>query len=302
MLAPVIVFAYNRANHLEKTLDAHSKNYLAIETDLFIFIDGPTKETEREKSEAVYQVAIKYSEAELFRKVVIERKTQNRGLANSIIGGVSTIISKYGKVIVVEDDLVSASDFLDFMNQGLDYYKSESRVGAISGFSPVRRSKPKCDNGIFISKTGNSCGWGTWEDRWEKVDWIIKDYACFISDKKKQEAFDSIQYGISIMLTRQMRGEIDSWAVRWDYFCFSNSLWTIYPEKSHICNVGFDGEGTNTNNKFEQRKRIVAQESDFNMAPIELLNDYTKMTASSFKPTFFEKLYDFLLKRGMLFF
>lgn len=294
MLAPVIVFAYNRADHLKKTLDALSENKLASETELFIFIDGPKKETEREKNEAVYRVAKKYCDSKRFYKVTIEHASQNRGLADSIIGGVTKIIHKYGKIIVIEDDLLTATDFLEYMNQGLDYYRNEPRVGAISGFAPAVRKQPSCKNGIYKSRTGNSYGWGTWKEVWDSVDWEVRDYQDFSKDKTIQKEFDSIQYGISCMLARQQCGEINSWAVRWDYHFFKSALWTIYPQKSHITNIGFDGQGSTTNNRMDRRKNIECQESEFTMAPFDMLLDWSKWTADSFRPTILEKIFDFI--------
>lgn len=292
MLAPVIVFAYNRADHLEKTLDALSKNRLANETELFIFVDGPKKEAEHEKNEAVYQVAKKFLDSERFYKVTIERSPKNKGLANSIISGVTKTIQQYGKVIVVEDDLISAVDFLEFMNQGLENYQNDSRVGAISGFAPAVRKQPNCCNGIYKSRTGNSYGWGTWKEIWECVDWDVSDYDDFVKNKALQKKFDAIQYGISKMLERQQSGEINSWAVRWDYHFFKNNLWTVYPNDSHISNIGFDGQGSTTNNKMDRRKNIGCRESEYLMRPFEELCDWTKWTADSFRPTLLEKIFD----------
>ena len=293
MLAPIVIFAYNREKHLEKALYALSLNRMAQDTDLFIFIDGPKTVENIQRNEAVKNVAEEIKKSNCFKSVTIEKSDYNRGLASSIIYGVTEVIQKYKKVIVLEDDLIAAPDFLEYMNACLDFYEQEQTVGAISGFSPILDTSLVSGSGIYKARTGNSYGWGTWEERWNKVDWQVKDYDCFIRDKRKQKELNSIQYGISNMLKKQMSGELDSWAVRWDYFCFCHSLWTIYPLKSHICNMGFDGLGTTTNNRFDRRKKIIAQETEFKTVPLEQLNDYTNKTASSYKPTMFEKVYDF---------
>lgn len=297
MLAPVIVFAYNREKHLDKTLESLCKNRLAADTELFIFIDGPKKVEDYEKNEAVYRIAQKYLNSNCFRNVSIEKSDSNRGLAASIIGGVTKIIGVYKKVIVLEDDLLTAPDFLEYMNQGLDYYQREKRVGAISGFEPAVRKKANCINGIYKARTGNSCGWGTWFEIWNEVDWEVKDYNEFENDEQRQRAFDAVQYGISDILKKQQNGEINSWAVRWDYHFFKNSLWTIYPDSSRITNIGFDGLGSTSNNRMDRRGNVVCKESEFKMEPFDMLVDWTKWTADSFRPTMLEKLYDFVFKR-----
>ena len=296
MLAPVVVFAYNRDTHLKRTLDALQKNRLAKETNVYIFVDGPKTEKDKEKVRLVQEVTKQYINTDLFKNVIVEFSDKNKGLADSIIGGVTKVIKKEKKVIVLEDDLLTAPDFLEYMNQGLEYYQNDKNVGAISGFCPALRRKMKDKKGIYKSRTGNSCGWATWENVWLDADWHVKDYDAFVKDKKMQKSFNRIQYGISDILIRQMRGELSSWAVRWDYYFWKNSLWTIYPVKSHIENIGFDGKGTTSNNLWDRRRKITAVESRYVYTKFEDLEDLTRETANSFKPGILEILYDIIKK------
>lgn len=292
MLAPVIVFAYNREKHLEKTLEELSRNRWSNETDVYIFVDGPKCEYEMKKVEHVRKVAVQYSETDKFKNIILNFSDSNKGLANSIIEGVTKVIKKDKKVIVLEDDLLTSPDFLEYMNYGLDFYENEGSVGAISGFAPALRKKVKTESGIYKSRTGNSYGWGTWEDRWLNVDWEVNEYDEFIRNKKMQRSFDKIQYGISDILIKQMNGELSSWAVRWDYHFWRNHLWTIYPAVSHVSNIGFDGNGTTCNNLYDRRKKIAAEESEYQFRKIEELQDCTKLTADSFRPGIIEVLYE----------
>ena len=61
---------------------------------------------------------------DLKRVHIIERE-KNYGLARSIIDGVTTQVNAYGRTIVLEDDLVTAPYFLQFMNSALEMYKDE---------------------------------------------------------------------------------------------------------------------------------------------------------------------------------
>ena len=126
--APVVIFVYNRPEHTKKTIEALAENYLAKETDVFIFSDA----AKNEKATANVQLTRKYIESipdkNLFKSVEIIKASKNKGLANSVISGVTEIIGKFGKVIVVEDDLVTSKDFLQYMNGALEYYKNNDRL------------------------------------------------------------------------------------------------------------------------------------------------------------------------------
>lgn len=293
MLAPVIVFAYKRDKHLKSVLETLNNDRLANETELFIFQDGYKSLKDKGKVEAVKKVITEFEEESNFQNITLYESEYNKGLAKSVIDGVSKIIEKYDRVIVLEDDLLVSSDFLQFMNEGLEYYKTDNRVGAISGFCPkIRRER----DGVFKARTGNSCGWGTWRRIWNIVDWNVEDYDIFRNDKNMRMRFENIQYGISDILDRQMRGEIDSWAVRWDYSFFLHNLWTVYPSVSKVQNIGFDSEGTTSINILDRRKGICAKANPYIFRQIDDMEDMTKKMAHFYKPSILEKVYDRLNK------
>ncbi len=289
MLAPVVLFAYKRDKHVKKVLTVLNKDKLAWQTDLIIFIDGFKTEADMPKVEAVKSVIAEFLRENNFQKVIVYESSSNKGLANSIISGVSEVIKKYGKVIVLEDDLLVSSDFLQFMNDGLNYYENDGHVGAISGFCPKIK---KCTDGVYKARTGNSCGWATWERVWNAVDWEISDYEEFRGDSDKRKAFNQIQFGISNILDRQMSGKLDSWAVRWDYYFFEQNLWTIYPGTSRIQNIGFDEEGTTSYNVVDRRRKIKAKSAEYSLAPIDDLADMTIWTARYYKSSIIEMVFD----------
>lgn len=299
MLAPVVLFVYNRSEQLQQVLNCLNDNAMASDTDLYIFSDGPKREKDIEKVEKVRIILEKFRVDNHFKSVTVYASQENRGLARSVINGVSEIVSKYGKVIVLEDDLIVAKDFLQFMNQGLEFYRDDERVGAISGYSlPIKLKKTSADKSVYKSRTGNSWGWATWVDIWNKVDWGDTWYDSFLNDTKRQKEFDKVQYGISNMLKEQIAGKIDSWAVRWDYHFFMNGLCTIYPPKSKIQNVGFGQDGTHTHNENDEKKDVLAKEGNVQFIEYDQLVDMTVETAKSFKMPFWKKVIEWLKSKG----
>ena len=243
MLAPIVLFVYNRLDHTQGVIETLLKNTLAKESEFYIFSDAAKTENGVEKVNEVRKFIQDNSWHTGFKKVSIVEAEKNKGLAKSIIGGVSDIIQKYGKVIVLEDDLKLSPYFLEYMNDALEYYREDEKIWSISGYSFPMKSLKRYPHDIFYSYRGCSWGWATWIDRWKTVDWQVKEYEQFIGDQKWIERFNRGGVDLTNMLKMQMDGKIDSWAIRW---CFSQSnqeMYTVYPRISYLENAGCDGSG-----------------------------------------------------------
>ena len=247
--APIALFLYNRADHSNKTIEALKQNSLAKESELFVFCDGPKNEADLIKTSEVVVLAQNISG---FKNVTVQSLPLNRGLSKSIITGVGKIFETYEKVIVLEDDIVTAPNFLKFTNLALDFYKKEARTFSITGFNFPLKTFPESQNytdDIFYVRTrGCSWGWATWKDRWQEVDFSVPQYDEFKRSKKQQAFFNKYGSNLGEMLRLQMSGKIDSWAIRVSYHQFRNNLLTIFPTKTLVQNIGFDGSGSHGDN------------------------------------------------------
>jgi hypothetical protein len=241
MLAPIVLFVYNRPEHTQQTINALKANYLADKSELFIFSDGAKNE---KASDTVAEVRQLIRTIDGFKKVEVFEAPQNKGLANSVIYGVSKVIEQYGKAIVLEDDLLTSQNFLPYMNQALDFYEKNPKIWSISAYNPPIKIPSNYDKDIYFSYRGCSWGWATWRDRWLKNDWAVKDYQKFVQDPKAQVAFNRGGHDMVEMLRDQMDGQMDSWAIRWCYSQFKDSSYTVYPLRSKVQNIGYDGSGT----------------------------------------------------------
>lgn len=268
--APIILTVYNRADHAKQVLDSLSKNELAKKSELYIYSDGPKKEQDEAKVKAVRDVL---KNVKGFKKVTVIAAPKNKGLANSVIGGVTDIVNKYGKVIVLEDDLLTQKYFLTVMNQMLDYYESDERIASVTAFMQTTRQVKLPSNytkDVFFNVRPCSTGWGTWKNRWAKVDWEVKDYNQFTSDKSKQKEFNKGGKDLSGMLAAKMAGKVDSWAIRWTYHVFKNHLTTVQTTKSYVDNIGYDASGTNTKDEtYFFRQNSLAKKKVLDLIPYE---------------------------------
>ncbi len=242
-LSPIALFVYNRPAHTKLTLEALQSNELAINTDLYIFSDAAKSQRLLPSVEEVRQL---FDAVDGFKSVTIVRREDNYGLAKSIISGVTSVIKRHGKVIVLEDDLVTSKYFLRFMNQALSAYANRPDIFSVTGFSfPLssmsRLSESKSD--VFLNIRPMSWSWATWSDRWEGIDWTVSDYKQFASKKSALNALNKGGEDLSDMLDLQMKGKLDSWYIRWTYHAFKVAGLTVYPATSFVNNIGHDNSG-----------------------------------------------------------
>jgi len=247
-LAPIVIFAFNRPRHLKETIDYLKNNELASESNLYIYSDGANSVKDIEK---VSKVRKYLKTIDGFKSINIIERKKNFGLANSIIDGVTSIVNQYGRVIVLEDDLITSPYFLNFMNDGLELYESESKVCQIMGYSYIEAYKDEFNlEDTYFIKGADSLGWATWKNSWRFFNNDSYELISIIEKNKLQKIIDrNNSYGFMKILNQQAQGNIDSWAIRWLASACVNNLYTLYPLKSLVFHTGNDGEGTNYNNK-----------------------------------------------------
>ena len=242
-LAPIVLFTYNRPWHTMQTVEALKKNELAQESELFIFSDGWKNEDDKPK---VLEVRDYLKTIDGFKKVTIIEKDKNWGLANNIIDGVTKIVNDYGRIIVLEDDLVTSPYFLRFMNEALEMYKYEEKVASIHGYIYPINDLPD----TFFIKGADCWGWATWKKKWAIFE---PDGKKLLEEVKRKnlakEADFNGTYGFTKMLKDQIKGKNNSWAIRWYFSAFLRDMLTLYPGKSYVKNIGFDFNATHTKNK-----------------------------------------------------
>ena len=238
--APILLFVYNRPEHTRRCIESLLKNSLASESNLFIYADGAKDSTQQE---AVNEVRNYIRSIQGFKQITLMERSENWGLARNIINGVTTQVNRYGKVIVLEDDLVVAPYFLQFMNEALEVYKDEPKVGHIQACDFTQ------DNTLpdtFLIKWTGSWGWATWDRAWKHFNPNGNELLQELEERKLTHVFDfNGKYGFTRMLRRQIEGKNNSWAIRWNASLFLKDILSLNVGRSLVQNEGFDGSGTN---------------------------------------------------------
>ena len=238
--APILLFVYNRPEHTRRCIESLTRNALAANSTLYIYADGAKDTTQQS---AVDEVRSYLRTISGFKTVNLIERKDNWGLARNIIDGVTTQVNRYGKVIVLEDDLVVAPYFLQFMNDALETYKDEPKVGHIQACDFTQ--DPSLPDTFLIKWTG-SWGWATWERAWKHFNPNGKALLEELEQRKLTYTFDfNGKYGFTRMLRRQIEGKNNSWAIRWNASLFLKDILSLNVGRSLVQNEGFDGSGTN---------------------------------------------------------
>lgn len=243
--APIVLFVYKRPWHTQQTLAALQKNNLAASSKLIVYLDGlkpgSTAEARKQQQEIIELVENLHG----FASVELIKSEVNKGLASSVIEGVSEVLSKYKKIIVLEDDLVCSPLFLEFMNNALINYEKNPEVVCISGY--VYPLAEKLSSSFFL-KGADCWGWATWEDKWQSTFRLdAQQLYNEISQSTQRADFDfNGSYPYTEMLLDCVQGKNQSWAIRWYAGAFLKNKYCLYPPKSFVHNIGNDGSGSHS--------------------------------------------------------
>jgi hypothetical protein len=237
--APILLFVYNRPEHLKQLIASLQANAEAPQSMLFIYTDAARNKADEEQVNKVREV-IRHIDG--FASIEVIERATNWGLARNIIGGVTEQIRRYGRVIVLEDDLVVAPYFLRFMNDALEAYKDEPQVGHIQACDFTQdASLPD----TFLIKFTGSWGWATWERAWQHFNPDGQALLNELESRRLTRRFDfNGNYRFTRMLRRQVQGKNNSWAIRWNASLFLKDILSLNVGRSLVQNNGFDGSGT----------------------------------------------------------
>jgi hypothetical protein len=284
-LAPIILFAYNRPEHTRKTLLSLKQNYLANESTLIIYVDGPKVNATEEQLQNIRKVKQVVREQAWCKDIEIIESAVNKGLSASVTEGVTEVLNKHGKVIVLEDDLLSDQWFLKFMNDALTVYENQTDVACITGYIyPVTKELPE----TFFLKGADCWGWATWKRAWNLLETdgskLLKELEAknVTRDFNFDESYPYIQ-----MLRDQIAKKNNSWAILWYASAYLKNKFTLYPGKSLIHNIGVDGSGTHSSTSSNFDVEITHKE-----VKVELLQVQEHTEAKKIVAEYFKKIYE----------
>lgn len=297
-LAPIALFVYNRLEHTQKTINALKNNKLSCESELFIYSDAAKyKKNQKE----VKEVRSYIKEISGFKKVHCIERDVNFGLAKSIIDGVTYIINKFGSIIVLEDDHVTSTNFLKFMNLSLNYFENNKRIWHVSGWNYPIQSKEL--NDIYIWQRMECWGWATWKDRWVNFDKnpyrLLNTYSENDINKLNLDGCHDVWWQVKA----NKKNKINTWAIFWLTTIYENNGLCVNPVQTLVKNIGIDGTGVHCD-ETDIYTNILSEKSSWNLNEKIIINNLAVSLIKGFhikhKKSFFSKVIRKLIKLAKL--
>lgn len=274
-LAPIILFVYNRLEQTQQVVSSLLKNPLAAESSLYIYSDAPKVSSAQEKVAEVRKYIHSLSG---FKSITIIERERNFGLAENIIDGVTEIINRHGKAIVLEDDLLLSPHFLEYMNTALELYEKDDQVACITAFNFPLKYPQDFEDDTFFIKGADCWTWATWKRAWQKFEKDGTKLLAQIQARKLQKEFDiDGSYPYTKMLQDQIKGKNNSWAIRWYASAFLENMLCLYPRNSLVENIGYDG----THFKNAQKDDFFGKISHTYTQPYKILIKENKIARES---------------------
>lgn len=246
---PVVLFVYSRLEHTKRTIDALKLNKEAINTELYIFCDAPIQRATEEQLAEIYATH-EYLKSlnDGFKKISLEISEEHRGAGKAIIRGISIVLAKHGACIILENDMEVEPFFLEYMNKCLKEYKNDKKIYGIASTSYNFKIPRWYKEDLYLLTRTESWGWATWADRWQEVDWEVKDFVFLSRNKNLQNAFNKGGNDLYFMLKDQVEGKTDTWDLQWAWHVFKKRGYFVYSRYCFQKNNGFDGSGRHCGN------------------------------------------------------
>ena len=239
--APIILFVYNRPKHTLQTLEALQKNTLFDQSKLYIYADGARKNANEKDLSNIQKVRQIIRQKKWCKSVEIIENETNQGLAKSIVKGVSEVIERYGRAIILEDDIVTSKGFLTYMNDALNFYEKQEKVMHIAGyFYSVNTQLPT----TFFYENTSCWGWATWHRAWQHLNLDATDLLQQLEQKNATHHFNiNGTYDFTQQLKDNISGALHTWAIYWYASVYLQGGLCLHPHQSLVQNIGFDGTG-----------------------------------------------------------
>jgi hypothetical protein len=295
-LAPIGVSSYTRIDHLRRTIEALKANHLSEKSELYIFSDAPQQGDEQ----AVVNVRAYADTISGFKRVHVVKREHNSRVQNNR-GGMKSLLDNYGKMIWLEEDIVSSNYFLTFMNEALNEYEHNKKIISISGYCPPISIPDSYNKDVFLLKRFNAWGFGTWSHKFNPFSFSIDEKEYTLNIKVLTSVLERYGNDVPRMIKKEVNDELDALDVKVMYYQALHNLYTVYPAKSMTRNIGHDGTGLHCGNtkRFEielaQKKIKMDTLTEEDESIVKENRKFRNQTGKHFINKIYHRLRNFLI-------
>lgn len=242
--APVVITTLCRFDTFSRCVDSLSKCTGADQTELFIGIDYPTKESHWDGYRRICTCA---EQLHGFKAVHVYKRETNYGQVRNTRSLLEEVKKRYDRYILSEDDNEFSPNFLEYINKGLERFKTDPKILAICGFNfpfSYMEEIKGYDKNAFPMQYFSAWGIGRWVNKGPKN---------FISNNEKAKeivfSWSAIfklwkagHYSTVRRLLHRYKGGIGDLMYR--VYCIFEDKYCIFPTVSKVRNLGNEGNGT----------------------------------------------------------
>lgn len=217
---------------------------------LFLACDG-ARENVKGEAERVDLCKKIVSHIDWDCEVLTHYSDVNLGCGRGPETAISWAFEHTDKLVILEDDCVPSESFFPYMEEMLNYYDNDNRIGIISGFNHFQEWN--CGNNSYcFTKYGATLGWGTWKRVWDKFDFHVD----LISDEYCQKLLRNDIPNKKSMLSRMKSWQtaniethnkkVNYWDIQFGFVKYSQSYLCVVPKTNLIYNIGVGIGSTHT--------------------------------------------------------
>lgn len=263
-LAPIVMISYNRPELVQLSVRNVALAHAAADHDIFMFIDGPRTEDDVGKQDRINEIVESFQAS--LPKLKIIRREKNYGCRGNIVDAITQVISRYGKAIIIEDDILVSRTFLDYMDEALEFYKGSKQIWSINAYQhPNLRIPRDYPYDVYLNPVNMCWGWGTWADRWAQVDFELQDWPVMRKDPEMVAKLNRSGRHLYALIDRQYSGDLKTWDVQCAYHVVKNGLMSIEPRYPLSKNIGFSHIVGGEHNKTEMP--YLSRQAYYNFRP-----------------------------------
>ena len=314
---PIVIPTLCRYEHFVRCIESLKKNEYAQYTDIYIVIDYPVTEAQREGHDKIEKYV---SQLSGFRKVIVISHEHNLGPAMNF-AQIMRQLENDGKrrYIFTEDDNEFSPNFLEYINTTMNYYDRDETVVAVSGYNyPILEG---LDGDIYSSNIYFSAfGYGTWIERQKKMDMACNsaNFERYYRDRrrmmtlysKSKNQFCNFVKGYTGYTSDMLRNnEVLPVDLSHGLHMFFAGQKMVFPVKSKVRNWGYDGSGVHcakidfdnseraNHRKYDYSKQEIDTKSTFDITKAKVCTNekqikelYDSFFINSFREVFLSRM------------
>ncbi len=292
--SPVLFLIFNRPDKTKQVFEAIRQ---AQPAQLFVAADGPRKDRQEEQElckqtrEIINAIDWKCELKTLYR-------SENLGCKIAVSSAINWFFDNVEEGIILEDDCLPNQSFFHFCDTLLNHYRDDERIMHIGG-SNFQDGQIRGDGSYYFSMYNHIWGWATWKRAWKYYDIEMLSYNNFVESNKIDSLFNisrEKKYWKEI-IKKVKENQINTWDYQWTYSIWTNGGLSILPNQNLIKNIGFDSQGTHTNNNGNIFSKMKSTEINGSLVHPQIMIKDNEADTFAFNLYFYPKLLNLVINK-----